>query len=216
MPYNETAGQRFLDLSLEGKPRRLAYSSDESERTEIYVRSHPGGFTLWAPAGIIDESGPHPRHALGPYEIVSAIGAGGMGEVYKARDTRLDLVAIKGAADGVRPGSRSPRAVRARRQSRRGAVASEHPVDLRRGHARRPRVCGDGAARRRVVARASGPRSALRPKGDRLRHSGDPRSRGCARQRSRPSRSETRQHLPARRRAREDSGLRPRANGVGP
>jgi eukaryotic-like serine/threonine-protein kinase len=37
-----------------------------------------------------------PGIRLGPYEIVSILGAGGMGQIYRARDIRLDrTVAIK-------------------------------------------------------------------------------------------------------------------------
>jgi eukaryotic-like serine/threonine-protein kinase len=37
-----------------------------------------------------------PGTRLGPYEVIAPLGTGGMGEVYKARDTRLDrIVAAK-------------------------------------------------------------------------------------------------------------------------
>jgi serine/threonine protein kinase len=42
-----------------------------------------------------------PGHKLGPYEILALIGEGGMGEVYRARDARLDrIVAIKLSKSG--------------------------------------------------------------------------------------------------------------------
>ncbi|MGA9526504.1 MAG: protein kinase [Terriglobales bacterium] len=62
---------------------------------------------------------------LGPYEIVSPIGAGGMGEVYRARDARLGRdVALK-----ILPESFAPDADRLRRfeQEARAVAALNHP-----------------------------------------------------------------------------------------
>ena len=62
---------------------------------------------------------------LGPYEIVSPLGAGGMGEVYRARDTRLGRdVAIK-----VLPEALANDADRLRRfeQEARTIAALNHP-----------------------------------------------------------------------------------------
>ncbi len=66
-----------------------------------------------------------PGNRLGPYEIVAAIGAGGMGEVYKARDTRLGRdVAIK-----VLPAELAADPDRLRRfeQEARAVAALSHP-----------------------------------------------------------------------------------------
>ncbi len=54
---------------------------------------------------------------LGPYEVLGAIGAGGMGEVYRARDPRLGRdVAIK-----VLPASFSPTPIACAASSRKPA-----------------------------------------------------------------------------------------------
>src|SRR5436853_87984 len=66
-----------------------------------------------------------PGSKLGPYEIVGKIGSGGMGEVYRARDTRLSRdVAIK-----VLPASFASDADRLRRfeQEARATGMLNHP-----------------------------------------------------------------------------------------
>ena len=43
-----------------------------------------------------------PGTRLGSYEVLALIGSGGMGEVYQARDTRLDrIVALKVISGGA-------------------------------------------------------------------------------------------------------------------
>ena len=59
---------------------------------------------------------------LGPYDIVSLLGAGGFGEVYKARDMRLDrTVAIK-----ILPSADSDLRARFEREAR-AIAALTHP-----------------------------------------------------------------------------------------
>jgi serine/threonine protein kinase len=62
---------------------------------------------------------------LGPYEIVSPLGAGGMGEVWKARDTRLDrIIAIKVLPSGKLS---DPETKRRFVQEAKAASALNHP-----------------------------------------------------------------------------------------
>jgi len=83
---------------------------------------------------------------LGPYEILGVLGAGGMGEVYRAKDARLGrAVAIK-----VLPSSFAADHERLQRfaQEARSAAALNHPnilsiFDIGDGHNRSPYVVSE-------------------------------------------------------------------------
>jgi eukaryotic-like serine/threonine-protein kinase len=95
------------DLSGEERANLLAQASPDVRQKVEAMLAQPGGSKLvdvsaWAndpdlsreikSLSVTLKAG----DKLGPYEVVARIGAGGMGEVYQARDTRLNrIVAIK-------------------------------------------------------------------------------------------------------------------------
>src|SRR5438046_647185 len=90
----------FYIVDASGMPVGLARKSARSAGnvaasaagTKFAVRSFSCRYNRHVPINMPITSGTR----LGPYEVVAALGAGGMGEVYRARDTRLDrIVAIK-------------------------------------------------------------------------------------------------------------------------
>ena len=91
---------------------------------------------------------------LGPYEILSAIGAGGMGEVYRARDPRLDRdVAIKILPEAF--ASDAERVARFEREAR--VLASLNHPNIAHVHGLEPPA---GPRARHGARRGRGPRAA--------------------------------------------------------
>ena len=148
---------------------------------------------------------------VGPYEIVAPLGAGGMGEVYRARDTKLNRdVAIKVLLPAV-----------ANDPDRLARFSREAQVLASLNHPNIAHIYGleeaDGVTRARHGAgRRRGPRAADRARTDSARRGAADRAadrrgaRSRARARHHSSRSEARQHQGPRRRHGEGARLRPR------
>ncbi|HMF59758.1 MAG TPA: protein kinase, partial [Vicinamibacterales bacterium] len=102
--------EEVVDLSPDDRRRYLAEACrgapDVREEVDSLLRAHDAAGAFLEPAGASSsdeesaapDRGPalEPGTRLGCFEVISTLGAGGMGEVYRARDTRLDRrVAIK-------------------------------------------------------------------------------------------------------------------------
>jgi eukaryotic-like serine/threonine-protein kinase len=123
-----------LQIPAEERARFLndACAGDETLNSEVasLLAQDSGGFfetpAMDAAAKLITSAHPSLIGAhIGPYHLESLLGAGGMGEVYRARDTRLGrVVAIKVFPAGM---SVSPQALERFQREARAASALNHP-----------------------------------------------------------------------------------------
>ena len=165
---------------------------------------------------------------LGHYEILSAIGKGGMGEVYRARDSKLERdVAIKilpriftSDPDRLARFEREARLLASLNHPNIGAIYGLEDVDGIPALVLEL-VEGDTLAERLVRGRAASGSSKRGTRAGRAAAGRSPhdratdrrRARGRARQGHRPPRPEARQYQDHTRRRREGARLRPREVG---
>ncbi len=163
-----------------------------------------------------------PGTKLGAYEIVAPLGAGGMGEVYRARDPRLSReVAVKVLPESFLEGEerkqrfeREARLLAALNHPGIAAIYSfeEIPFFLLFFVAPHPR---HGARRGRDAGRAPRARRAAGRRDPRRREAGRRRARGRPREGDRPPRPQARERDAPAGRHREGARLRAREVGRG-
>jgi serine/threonine protein kinase len=128
-----TAAKHFGSDRKNRSPTGVRSAGDSTELSEPRRQSGPLRLSLSA-----TKIAPLPTSHLGPYELLELLGAGGMGEVYRARDTRLDrIVAIKilpsSAADDPEARQRFEREARTISQINHPHICTLHDVGRQEG-----------------------------------------------------------------------------------